>query len=248
MSTISFISIDDEGGRWTARAFDHGGTVVETAQAPLDAAPPLQATGVTRLWAATGPDAPAPRALPAKPLSVTQGHISALTQANPPERIHPVEAARIAGLLAAQPNFDGVIWLAGPTSLWAHVSAEEIVSVTRAASYATLGGLGIVPTDGAAFSESCATCLSRPERMLRMLANAAQGFEGADAASGAILGAELAAARPWWLGQRVIVLDHPQAPGWATLCAAALEAQGVLVTLGSGEAALHAGLARASAL
>ncbi|MCE5974239.1 hypothetical protein LZA78_12160 [Sinirhodobacter sp. WL0062] len=185
-----------------------------------------------------------PRPLPAPPLP--EGPVSevpGLAQASPPVSVHPAEALRLSGLLAAQPQFDGVVWLCGQSSLWAHLSAGEVVSISRLASARLLLALNepLSAPEGPAFDRALDDCRSRPERMLRYLDGAAEP----GAAAGAILGAELAAAKPWWLGQRVITLDSAAAPGWGATCASALAAQGGEVITGDGEAALIAGLQRA---
>ncbi|MCT2538884.1 2-dehydro-3-deoxygalactonokinase [Sedimentimonas flavescens] len=184
------------------------------------------------------------RPLPAPPLPEGPVHeVPGLAQASPPVSIHPAEALRLAGLLAAQPQFDGVVWLCGQSNLWAHLSAGEVVSVSRLASARLLLALNepLSAPEGSALDRALDDCRSRPERVLRYL----DGTAEPGAAAGAILGAELAAARPWWLGQRVIALDSAAAPGWAEICARALAAQGGEVITGDGEAALIAGLQRA---
>ena len=141
-------------------------------------------------------------------------------------------------------QFDGVIWICGATSLWAHISAGEIVSVTRMGSAAMLAGLGAPLHAGEEFEAALSDTLSRPERMGRDLGALALSGRS-ERAAGAVLGAELAATRPWWLGQPVLALSSPTAPGWAEICQRALQSQGAQVTLGDGEAALIAGLAQA---
>lgn len=245
MAAIAWIALSEDPGLIQARAFDAAGTLITRRQASTDLTAVLTDWQAPLVAARLTPDVP-PRALPCQPLPA-QGtaELPALRQTTPPEIVHPAEAARLAGLLAAQPEFDGVVWLCGGSSLWAHLSAGEVVSVTRAASAALLPATA--RCDGPGFGPALSDCLSRPERLLRHLAPLTEGRAPSDAAlgaaAGAVLGADLAAAKPWWLGQHVLALDCATAPGWAALGTQALTAQGAQVTLGDGEAALIAGLA-----
>jgi 2-dehydro-3-deoxygalactonokinase len=101
-----------------------------------------------------------------------------------------------------------------------------------------------------AFAEAVGETLSRPERLAQRLFsiradNVLSGLSP-DAArgrlSGFLIGAELAAARPYWLGQEVAVAA---APGLADLYAAALGAQGVAVRTLDADPLTRLGLARA---
>lgn len=197
------------------------------------------------------PDRVSPRAIPCPPLPEALPEpgpggailLPGLRQKTPIEDVSPAMALRLGGLLAADPEFDGVACLTGPQGLWAHLSAGEVVSVLRVASttaHAALNGPSPPAAPDAGFDTALSDCLSRPERLLRFL-----GSPGHDAAAqaGAIIGAELAAAKPWWLGQRVRVLGHD---GWPALYAHALEIQGVPVVAGDGDAALIAGLSALS--
>ena len=131
----------------------------------------------------------------------------------------------VAGFALAQPNWDGVICLPGDPSHWVHLSAGEVVSFQ---SFLTLriaqalGGAG-VPDPGAVQDT-----MARPERLATHLRSAALGRNN-DEILGHLVGAELAAARAYWLGQKVIVLgDGARAEGYVTL----LGSQGVPVTRG----------------
>ncbi|MDF2142260.1 2-dehydro-3-deoxygalactonokinase [Paenirhodobacter sp. CAU 1674] len=245
MAAIAWIALSEDPGLFQTRAFDMSGTQIERRTAPKGDAALCADWQAPVVAARLHPDV-APRPLPCAPLpDAGSPDLPALQQATPPEIVHPAEVARIAGLLAAQPQFDGVVWLCGATSLWAHLSAGEVVSVTRTASAALLPPAA--RCDGPGFADALADCLSRPERLLRHLAPVAEDRALPEAttgaAAGAVLGADLAAAKPWWLGQQVLALDCATAPGWAALGAQALSAQGVQVTQGDGEAALVAGLA-----
>jgi 2-dehydro-3-deoxygalactonokinase len=178
-----------------------------------------------------------------------------LVQATPAEHVPGGDALRIAGCLAASPGFDGVICLTGRQTIWAHVSAGEVVSVLSVLSGEVFAVLsqspwlaaalapGAVP-DLHAFDAELPQALSRPERLLRTLSQARNLAPPVARArvQAALLGAELAAARPWWLGRQVLVLG-----GDAPLYARGLAAQGVAATTGDAEAALLAGMALAAA-
>ena len=159
--------------------------------------------------------------LPA-PILPESGHdLLPLAQEQPRDLVSGWLRLRVAGALAGDRNWDGVICAAeGGVSHWLHVSAGEIVSsrsfLTRRLATA-LGGAESADPD--AVTES----LSRPEHLAAHLRSAA--LEGAAAAiTGHLIGAELAATRPYWLGQDVIVI-HPA--GAAAGLVTALGWQGV---------------------
>lgn len=161
---------------------------------------------------------------------------------------------RIAGLLAQRPEFDGVVCLPGGRNYWAHISAGEVVSfqgflaqdLMDALSPAT--GHNDDPADSAfqtAFDTALADIQSRPERLAGTLHRALLDPATARATlRGALIGAELSAARPYWLGQQVVVLtDGPDAEVYAR----ALDAQGAGAELVSGRRMAMRGLAAARA-
>ena len=201
----------------------------------------------------------AKRALPCAPFSpdavVADGgifHLPDLLQAAPQVVVPAAAALRLAGCLAADPGFDGVICLTGAESLWAEISAGEVVGVMAALSGAIAEAMlasewfalpSTAETDLSAFDADLSQTLSRPERLARMLAEA-RALPPAQARArlhAALIGAELAAARPWWLGRALRVLGPS-----AALYSRALAAQGVRTTEGDGEAALIAGFALAA--
>ncbi len=125
----------------------------------------------------------------------------------------------IAGALAGREDWDGVFCLPGSEqTIWAHVSAREIVSFQGAATprlAVAFGGGNDLDSD--ALSDT----LARPERLAVQLNSAC--LTGARAAvTGHLIGAELAAMRPFWLGQQVIII------GGALPYAEALAVQGVV--------------------
>jgi 2-dehydro-3-deoxygalactonokinase len=133
------------------------------------------------------------------------------------------EETQISGLIAAEPQFDGVACLPGTHTKWAHVSAGEIVSFASAMTgeiFALLSrssvlrhsvGPGWAEAD---FREAVDETLSHPERLTaRLFGIRAESLldglapERARARlSGLLIGAELAAMRPYWLGREIVVI------------------------------------------
>jgi 2-dehydro-3-deoxygalactonokinase len=166
------------------------------------------------------------------------------------------EETQIAGFLALNPGWDGVICLPGTHSKWAHVSAGEVVSFQTfltGETFALLAGQsilrhGMAGWNDAGFDDGVAQGLDRPDRLLARLFSlrAEKLLDGLDPAiararlSGLLIGAELAAAKPYWLGQRVAVLG---AKDLAMLYARALEGLSVPVSAHTADAATLAGLA-----
>ena len=104
--------------------------------------------------------------------------------------------------------------------------------------------------DAAAFDAALSETISRPERLAaRLFSLRAEGLLGQPdpgaaraALSGLLIGAELAAARPYWLGQNLAILGMgAQARAYAH----GLEAQGLSPMLTDAEAATLAGLTAA---
>lgn len=133
------------------------------------------------------------------------------------------EETQIAGILATLPEFDGVACLPGTHTKWVHLSAGEIISfrtvmtgelfddiTKRTVLRHSLGGDG---WDEAAFLPALSDAMSRPEiltaRMFEL--RAADLLHGQDAAtgrailSGLLIGAELAATKPWWMGRDIVI-------------------------------------------
>lgn len=167
------------------------------------------------------------------------------------------DALRIAGFLSLNRGWDGVICQAGPAeTTWALVSADEIVSFQGSLTPVLFDliskhlGTDSTARPGGTLSEAVDAALSRPERMARQLWAVAQRAprDNAETAAapgqllGTLIGAELASARPYWLGQQLAVIG---APGIAGHYAAALEHQGVPVTIGDEEAMTLAGFVAA---
>ncbi|GGL51993.1 2-dehydro-3-deoxygalactonokinase [Wenxinia marina] len=170
------------------------------------------------------------------------------------------EETQIAGFLARSPGWDGVMCLPGSHTKWVQVSAGEVVSFQTYMTgelFAALSGhtvlrhsVGGDGWDDAAFAEAVEDARAAPERLAaRLFPLRAEGLlHGQTAAvararlSGLLIGAELAAARPYWLGQRVGLIGEGTLAGRYR---AALEAQGVPVETADADAVTLAGLAAA---
>lgn len=205
-----------------------------------------------------------PVAVPAKPAEIAPVPLSGLPahalpglrQDTPPGMIGG-DLARIAGFLTLNPGWDGVICLPGPVTHWVQISAEEAVSFQSfltgeaAAALASAPSLRAAMEDGgwdsAEFGEALEAAMSRPERLASGLAGI-----GGEAALGALrpgqararlygllTGAELTAARPYWLGQQVALIG---ADVDARPYAEALQRQGLPVTIANEERMTLAGL------
>jgi 2-dehydro-3-deoxygalactonokinase len=156
------------------------------------------------------------------------------------------------------PKFDGVMCLPGSHSKWVQVSAGEVISFQTFMTgelFAALKehsvlrhSIGHSGWDDAAFSEAVADVLSRPEKLAAWLFSVraetllhALSPESARARlSGALIGAELAGAKPYWLGQQVALI------GGHEICApyaAALRLQGVDAIVADSDAMTLKGLA-----
>lgn len=152
------------------------------------------------------------------------------------------EETQIAGALRLMPQYDGVFCLPGTHSKWVHVSAGEVVSFQTFMTgelFALLSeasvlrhAMGGEGWDDAAFDAAVSDAISRPERIAaRVFTLRAEsliaGLGPASARarlSGLLIGIELAAARPYWLGQRVTLIG---AEKLSALYSRALLAQGV---------------------
>jgi 2-dehydro-3-deoxygalactonokinase len=182
-----------------------------------------------------------------------------LKQAQPPDVMRG-EETQIAGLMAAEPRFDGVVCLPGTHTKWVQVSAGEIVSFRTFLTgemFALLSRRSVLrhtlaPSgwDAEAFREAVSEGMSHPARLgaeLFSLRAAAllQDLPGETARarlSGLLIGMEIAAARPWWLGQSVTLVG---AADLADAYAEALAAQGLAASRAPAEATTLAGLAAA---
>ncbi|WP_172328642.1 2-dehydro-3-deoxygalactonokinase [Mangrovicoccus sp. HB161399] len=242
----------------------------DRAGGPAAALPPgglTELAGAGGLVVACGPlagmlPAPLPREVPAAPLPESlpvadwQGLVLAAVpglRAAGPALMAGAET-RAAGFLALNPGWDGVLCIAGEETHWVHVSAGEAVSFQSALSgplrRAMAAEAAPGPWDEEAFLEALDRTRSRPETLMAGLARiraaarlgeAAPGL-GASQLEGLLIGADLAAARAWWLGQPVAVIaPRERAAPWLS----AFRAQGVPATEADDAAMTVAGLAAA---
>lgn len=131
-----------------------------------------------------------------------------LTQPQPRGLLPASGRICLAGALASRPDWDGVICLQMPDAThWCQISAAEIVSFQSAVTpfLAKAFGAQVEAAQDGAFSEAASDTMSRPERLAVHL-RSAQLAGNAAAVAGHLLGAELAAMRAYWLGQRMIVI------------------------------------------
>ena len=156
------------------------------------------------------------------------------------------EETQIAGFLATRPDFDGVLCLPGIHTKWVQISAGEIVSFQTFMTgelFALLATGSVlrqcVSTDGfdqTAFAGAIADALTRPQALAAQLfglhaGSLIAGLRPATARarlSGLLIGVELAAARPYWLGQQVVIIGDREV---AALYRSGLDAQGLAAAI-----------------
>lgn len=166
-------------------------------------------------------DGPASQSVPARVLPVAFP-FSALHQDRPKGHLGHAARLRIAGALAVHKGWDGVICLPmADATHWCQISADEVVSFQSALTPRLAKALN---ASEQADPEALADTMSRPERLSLHLRSATLSGD-ADAIAGHLVGAELSAMRPYWLGQQVIVIAQN------SLYSSAISAQGVPVTL-----------------
>lgn len=134
------------------------------------------------------------------------------------------ENTQIAGFLAEYPDFDGVLVLPGTHTKWVRISAGEIVSFQTFMTgeiYAFLAehselryAVADAGWDDVAFEEALGAAISRPESVAAKLfgvragalLNKQSGSVARAQLLGFLVGLELAATRPYWLGQALAVI------------------------------------------
>jgi 2-dehydro-3-deoxygalactonokinase len=167
---------------------------------------------------------------PALPVALP---LTDLTQDKPHGLLPATARLRIAGVLSTRPNWDGVICLPGQEAThWCQISANEVVSFQSALTQRLAQAMGAADL---ADAQALADTMSRPERLALHLRSASL-MDDRQAIAGHLLGAELAAMRAYWLGQRVIAVAQ------TALYRDALVAQGVPADLVAPQDATCAGL------
>jgi len=201
--------------------------------------------------------ATAPTRMPGLSVHIVPG----LRQARPADVMRG-EETQIAGFLALHPGWDGILCLPGTHTKWVHVSAGEVVSFLTCMTgdlFAAIAGHTVLrhSTGGTgwnddAFADGLDVTISRPERLAAALFSLrAEGLlhRLSDSAarsrlSGLLIGAELASARPYWIGQRIAVIGAGHnsdlyLTALATQSAPAERASGDDITLAGLTAAWH---------
>ena len=162
-------------------------------------------------------------------------HILPGMRQNKPPDVMRGEETQIAGLLAREPGFEGVICLPGTHTKWVHVSGGEVVSFvtfmtgelfallsTASVLRHSVGATGWSDEDFAAAVEEAMT---RPERAAARLFGLRAEALLADLSpersrarlSGYLIGMELAAARVYWLGRDLVMIgSHGIAEAYLT--------------------------------
>lgn len=187
-------------------------------------------------------------------------HIIAGLKQPDPADVMRGEETQIAGFLAMNKNWDGVICLPGTHTKWAHISADEVVSFQTYMTgdlFAAISGNTVLKHsvisddwDNDAFDGGVADAMARPERLAARLfslraeglLNGMQNGTAKARLSGLLIGAELSGAKPYWLGQHIAVIG---AGGLSALYVRALAAQSAPAMQVKGDAITLAGLTAA---
>lgn len=206
------------------------------------------------------PCKPLPDTFTRAPCSGPAVHIIPGVSQTMPADVMRGEETQIAGFIALNPNWDGVLCLPGTHTKWVQISAGEIVSFQTCMTgdlFAAISGHTVLrhsvasdDFDSDAFGDALSETLSRPEAFASKLFNLRaegllNGMQNSTAKarlSGLLIGAELAATRPYWLGQQIgIIGDGPVTEAYVK----ALAAQGAPATLADGPRVTLAGLTAA---
>lgn len=185
--------------------------------------------------------------------------IPGLKQAAPPDVMRG-EETQIAGFLALNSGWDGVICLPGTHTKWVQVSAGEVISFQTCMTgelFGLLGSrsvlrhsVGAAGWDDAVFDDAVDQTLSHPATLAaklfqiraRDLVDTPSPEAARAALSGLLIGSELAASRPYWLGQQVALIGANET---TRPYARALERQGAFATLADSPRMTLAGLTAA---
>ncbi len=184
--------------------------------------------------------------------------VPGVSQSRPAADVMRGEETQIAGFLELNPDFvDGVLCLPGTHSKWVRISAGEIVSFQTFMTGELFGllaeqsllrhSVGTEGWDTEAFAEALSATLSRPEtaaaRLFSLRAEAllsgAAPVTARARLSGFLIGMELAAARPYWLGQDIAIIGNAEL---ADVYREALAQQGIAPQVADADAMTLAGL------
>ena len=178
--------------------------------------------------------------------------VPGLSQADPADVMRG-EETQIAGFLATEPGFDGILGLPGTHNKWAVVEGGQVTRFQTCMTgevFALLAGQSVLRHglgqgwDEAAFVQAVTEAAARPEALMTELfalraRGLLQGYSG-DAArtrlSGLLIGAELAATRSLWQGRSVALigagsLSQNYASALAALGQVARVTDGATITL-----------------
>jgi 2-dehydro-3-deoxygalactonokinase len=167
--------------------------------------------------------------------------LGGLKQNNPADVMRG-EETQIRGFLSDFADFDGIVCLPGTHTKWVHVSAGEVISFRTFISgelFALMSEYSVlkhsVNSEGWSdqeFKSAVSESISNPQKIFShffnlraddLLNNVAKPVLRSKL-SGYIIGAELAGAKPYWLGQNVVILaDNNLSKTYK----AALEGQGI---------------------
>ena len=137
----------------------------------------------------------------------------------------------ISDSLATDPEFDGIICLPGTHTKWVRVSAGEVchfATFMTGELFALLSSRSVLRHsiaaegwEGDAFRAGLDETYARPQRLAgHLFGIRAAGLLGTPdhtaaraKLSGMLIGAEMAAAKPYWLGQRIAIIGNDQVAG-----------------------------------
>jgi 2-dehydro-3-deoxygalactonokinase len=167
--------------------------------------------------------------------------LGGLKQNNPADVMRG-EETQIRGFLSDFADFDGIVCLPGTHTKWVHVSAGEVVSFRTFISgelFALMSEYSVlkhsVNSEGWSdqeFKSAVSESISNPQKIFShffnlraddLLNNVAKPVLRSKL-SGYLIGAELAGAKPYWLGQNVVILAENNL---SKTYKAALEGQGI---------------------
>ena len=137
---------------------------------------------------------------------------------------------RVAGFLAQNPDFEGIFCLPGAQTRWVHLSAGEIVSfrsflsgemvgaLTQARSLRALQSETKAPLENDSLLQAVRDGMAKPALLAARLAGIGAELRLNDTPEaklhaqlyGLMIGAELSAARAYWLGQDVVVANDAE--------------------------------------
>lgn len=151
------------------------------------------------------------------------------------------EETQIAGLLAREPEFDGVACLPGTHTKWVRISAGEVVHFSTYLTgelFSLLSSQSVLRHsiaqegwDAAAFKDAIDDAITKPSAIAgklfslrsEALISNLQPETARARLSGYLIGLELGAARQYWLGQRVVIIGEEEI---SNAYCKALESQG----------------------